>query len=383
MLYLWMPEGQGAWLWRIADQSWQSAQSIEQLIQSVQLTYSLKEAIVFFPSQTAQFEMKSLARAQYKQLGVQGVNYLIEENAIDSIDQLAIFHHFAQNEVHFMAITKQTRETYQQVLSLLPWSVQALLPDFLIVATPEKQHINILKTQNRTVWRWGEFNGWQSDDLTLLNLLAHSEDQINTAGLSQSEADDLQQSLLETQSLKYLTESEISADLNKLKQHPFNALLKIKKVSQGSNYWKACAALLVAALSVQVIYDGLRWWKYKKIADQTAELAVNQYKQWFPNETRVNEQNLTTLFTAKIRANASADVQALQLISRIGPILQQANIAAQQVQYKDNSLSLHLITKNSEHLKTLTDQFKQQGFTAELGAIQNQGGNVVGILKVQ
>lgn len=32
MLYLWMPEGQGKWLWQIDDQGWQLADSLEQLI---------------------------------------------------------------------------------------------------------------------------------------------------------------------------------------------------------------------------------------------------------------------------------------------------------------------------------------------------------------
>lgn len=377
-----MPEGQGAWLWRIADQEWQVAHTIEQLIQSVNITYSAKEAIVFFPSQSAHFDVKALNRTQYKQLGVQGVQYLLEENAIDSIDHLAIFQHHAKDELHLMAMSKQTREVYQQTLSLLPWHAQALLPDFLLVPEPKDKHINLVKVHDRTLWRWGQWRGWQSEDLSFVPMLIEEDAQINTKNLTAAQLTQLEQDLLESQTIQPI-DSILYADVNKLRQHPFNALLKVKKANQENSYWKACAAVLVAAISTQVIYDGLKWWKYKKIADQTAQIAVNQYQQWYPNESRVNEQNLTTNFTSKVRANASADIQALQLISRIGPILQQANIAAQQVQYKENKLDLHLIGKNSEQLKTLTEQFKQQGFTAELGAIQNQGGNIIGIIKVQ
>lgn len=383
MLYLWMPEGQGDWLWCTNGGTWQSAPSVEALIQAVNFTSTSKDAMVFFPSQTAQFDVKPLPRAQYKQLGVQGIHYLLEENSIDAIDHLAIFHHYAQNELHMMAMSKQTRETYQYSLSLLPWHIQALLPDFLIIDTPEAQTLKIMQIHDRTVWRWGEYRGWQSSDLSLIDLWQDPEQKIQVAGLSSLQMSQLADALKDSSVLATKNVDELSADLSKIKNHPFNALLKVKKPSQQSHYWRACAALFVVALSVQVLYDGLRWWKYKKIADQTSELAINQYKQWFPNDGRINEQNLTTQFDAKIRANATADVQVLQLISRVGPILQQANIAAQQVKYQENSLSLHLLTKNAENLKNLTEQFKQQGFSAELGAIQNQGNDVIGIIKVQ
>lgn len=383
MLYLWMPEGQGNWLWCVDGDAWQAATSVEALIQAVNTISASKEAIVFFPSQTAQFDVKPLARAQYKQLGVQGVQYLLEENSIEAIDHLAIFHHYAQNELHMMAMSKQTRETYQYSLSLLPWHIQALLPDFLIIEAPEPHNLNIVQIQDRTLWRWGDYRGWQSSDFSLIDLWQHPEQKIKVAGLSSSQMTQVAETLKDPTQLETASMDELKTHLSKIKNHPFNALLKVKKPSQQSHYWRACAALFVIALSVQVLYDGLRWWKYKKIADQTSELAVNQYKQWFPNDGRINEQNLSTQFNAKIRANASADVQVLQLISRVGPILQQANIAAQQVKYQENSLSLHLLAKNAEHLKNLTDQFKQQGFSAELGAIQNQGNDVVGIIKVQ
>lgn len=127
----------------------------------------------------------------------------------------------------------------------------------------------------------------------------------------------------------------------------------------------------------------MRWWKYKQLANQTAQLAVDQYKQWFPNETRVNEKNLRSQFSAKMKLNANADTQALQLISRVGPILQQSNIRAEQVQYLNNGLTMNLLAQNSDALTRLTDQFKQQGFAVELGAIRNQGSQVIGMVKVQ
>lgn len=59
-----------------------------------------------------------------------------------------------------------------------------------------------------------------------------------------------------------------------------------------SNYWKTCAAVVLAIIVVQFSYDLLRWVKLKKVADQTAEQAIEQYKYWFGPSSRVTEQNI-------------------------------------------------------------------------------------------
>lgn len=382
MLYVWMPEGQGNWLWCIAGESWQSEPSLEQLIQHVQLRYSDKDAVVFFPTQTAQIESRILQRAQYKQLGVQGIQYLIEENSIEPVDHLSIFHDYQHDILTTMALPTHLRDTYQHTLALLPWHVEALLPDFLLLPEPEDEQLLLAQIEHRILWRWEKLRGWQCIDLDLLNVILPKFKKIKMYNFSLEQEQNLRTQYgeldleIESATLSY-------PEILKSKKHPFNVLVKVKKQRQGVNYWRASAALLVLAIVTQVTYDGLRWWKYKQIADQTAQLAVGQYQQWFPNETRINESNLVTQFTAKVRANASADVRALEMIGRIGPILQQANIPAQQVQYQDNLLSLNLLAPNAESLNTLTEQLKQQGLSAELGAIRNEGQKVVGMIKVQ
>lgn len=53
--------------------------------------------------------------------------------------------------------------------------------------------------------------------------------------------------------------------LDKTKQHPFNVLPKSKGQERTfSNYWKACAAIVLAIIVVQFSYDLLRWVKLKK-----------------------------------------------------------------------------------------------------------------------
>ncbi len=79
----------------------------------------------------------------------------------------------------------------------------------------------------------------------------------------------------------------------------------------------------------------------------------------------------------------SANTEALQILSRVGPILAQQQILAERVGYESSILSLDLKASSSEQLQALTQQLNQQGFKAELGNVQTQGAGVIGLVKVQ
>lgn len=111
--------------------------------------------------------------------------------------------------------------------------------------------------------------------------------------------------------------------------------------------------------------------------------AIDQFKYWFGQNYPVTEQNIKSQFEAQLRQSQTADTQALQLISRVGPVLMQNQIVAQRVNYDPSGLSLQLQSNSSESLNTLTKQLGQQGFKAELGNIQANGTGAVGLVKIQ
>ena len=141
--------------------------------------------------------------------------------------------------------------------------------------------------------------------------------------------------------------------------------------------------MLLAALMVQFIYDATRWYKYKKVADQTAVQAIDQYKYWFGQSSRVTEQNLKSQFESHVRLNKSANTQALQLLSRVGPVLMQNQIVANRINYDASVLNMELKANSAAALQTLTQQLNQQGFLVELGNIQPNGTGAIGLVKIQ
>ena len=171
--------------------------------------------------------------------------------------------------------------------------------------------------------------------------------------------------------------------LKKPKQHAFNVLPKAKSEGAISGYWKACAAVFLGILVLQFSYDAVRWYQYKKVANQTAAQAVDQFKYWFGQNYPVTEQNIKSQFEGQLRQSQIADTQALQLISRIGPVLMQNQIVAQRINYDASVLSMELKANSSDTLNALTKQLSQQGFKVELGNIQASGTGAIGLVRVQ
>ena len=398
MIWIMLPEGLGTWLWCIPDvdqsQQWHTASSLEQLIQDTKSVYLGQEACVFFPTQQAQFFEQSLSRQQYKQLGKQGTAYLIEDMTIDPVDYLAVFDYFAHDRVYLMAMPQALLATYQQSLALLPWNVRALLPDFLLFPEPKAQQLILGQIGDRKRVRWSTWRGWTWEQDELIELLMQSADQPIREIIGYG----VEQASIQTVVDQVLAHSTQNTDVVFTLQgdrtegipwvpvsfrHPFNVLRTSVQRQRLSGYWIACGLILTAAVAMQALYDGLRWWKYQKLSDQTAQLVINQYKQWFPDDGRITEQNVKRHFKAKLQANTPADRQALELISRVGAVMQQANLIAQQIDYQADTLNVRLLAKDAQAINQVAEQFKQQGLSVTIGTIEPQAAGVVGQLQIQ
>lgn len=380
MLYLWMPEANGVWQWSRGD-DWTKSSSLEQLIQDIKL-YQGEEAVVFFPSREVQILQQKFNKTQYKQLGADGIKYLLEEYVILPIDQMKVFSHFQQpDQVSVLGINQYTVTTMQHSLSLIPVKIVSLLPDFLILPVPEVGQSIIANINGQLLVRENEFLGNSIDDLGLYLDFADQNKTYKYSELTNEQAISLF-AVATTDHREAFNYQFV--EIKKPKQHPYNVLPKAKQESAGvSRYWQACAILLVALIVTQLSYDALRWFKLKKVADQTALIAVDQYKKWFPNEQRITEESVERQFKNKLALSQAANTQALQLLSRVGPILMQHQIIANRVNYDNAILNMDLLAKSSDALQVLVKQLNEQGFKAELGSVQTQGSSVVGLVKIQ
>jgi general secretion pathway protein L len=379
MLYIWMPETNGTWYWSTGE-NWLQSNSLEQLIQDLQ-THNGKEAVVYFSSRHAQVFQQTMNKTHYKQLGQDGVKFLLEEFVTLPIDQMKVVHHFQNDQLNILGVAQSTIETWQYALSLLPVQIVAFLPDFLMLPEPEENQVIIANLYDHVLMRENAWSGDAVDDLGLYLEFLPADTQVRHSNLNFSQLD----SLATVTNADQRTESAYQfQQLVRAKQHPFNVLPKAKNAeTQWSGYWKAAAVVLVAVIFVQLAYDALRWAKLKKVADQTAVQAIDQYKSWFGENSRVTEQNIKSQFESQLRMSKLGDTAALSLLSRVGPILMQKQIVAQQVNYADSTLAMSLKAKSADDLQALTQQLNQQGFQAELGNVQADSIGAVGMVKIK
>ncbi|WPO68642.1 type II secretion system protein GspL [Acinetobacter haemolyticus] len=379
MLYIWMPETNGTWYWSTGE-NWVQASSLEQLIQDLQ-AYHGKEAVVYFPSRNAQILQQTMTKMHYKQLGYDGVKYLLEEYVTLPIDQMKVVHHFHNDQLSILGVAQSAVETWQHALSLLPIEIVAFLPDFLILPEPEIDQVVMVNLYEHLLVREGAYIGNSVDDLALFLEFQPSEMNYQFANLNADQLDHL----ANVSDRDHRTEFSYQfVQPIRAKQHPFNVLPKAKNSNvKWSGYWKAAAIVFMAVIVVQLSYDVLRWSKLKRVADQTALQAVDQYKSWFGENSRVTEQNIKSQFESQLRMSKQGDAQALSLLSRVGPILMQNRIVAQQVSFDAAVLSMALKANAANDLQTLVQQLNQQGFQAELGNVQADSVGAIGTVKVK
>ncbi len=67
-------------------------------------------------------------KGAYKQLGQEGIKYLLEEFVSLPIDQMQVMHHFQHDQLNILGVAQFTIETWQHALSLLPIQIVAFLP---------------------------------------------------------------------------------------------------------------------------------------------------------------------------------------------------------------------------------------------------------------
>ncbi len=387
MLYIWMPEAEEMWCWSKGD-TWQAVSSLDQLIQQLeteQLTGKSNaknnDAVIFFPTQKAQILSQHMSKAQYKQLGADGIKYLLEDDIALPIDQMLVRNSFnAPDQIHLMGVAQYHVETWRNALSLLPIQVVAILPDFLVLPSPVLPKQVILGCiHGRMLARHGAIQGQGVDDLALYLQFQAADVDFLTTGLNTVQQAQLQQHTGQTtQKFDYHFDG-----LGLTKQHPFNVLPKAQNRQVLSGYWLACAALVLALIVVQLSYDLLRYSKLKSLADQTSMQAISQYKSWFGTNNRVTEQNIKSQFQSQLQSSKSANNQALDLLSRVGPILMQNKIVAQELRSDTSSLSIVLKGNSSEQLQTLAQQLNKQGFKAQLGNVRADAGAAIGLLRVE
>lgn len=391
MLYLWMPEyganSQGGSIaantfrWQTSrsnssktdsSQGWKTVQGWDALLTAT-APENEQEVTVFFPTSSVQMLRQPMSRAQLRQMGTNGVRYLLEEYTLTPIDQLEVRHLHRGNELTVLAKPQQDVAALLASFGLTPWRVVAALPDFLLLPMVEGSATLLLDGSNR-ILRLDESYAVSADNLAVTLARLNDIQQIQVIG-QLSDADratlDAQKAAsgLDWQWLDNPVSSVFAIDGVSYK-HPYN--LTVNKQESGlTPYWKVVAAVFVGAIAVQMLYDTIRIWRYHFVEQATKAQAEQQYRQWFPDEQRIID--LKKQMKGHLNGLGAVDMTALSILSRVGPALSQANLPAQKIHYATNAgagqLEMQINAPSLPALENLRSQIASQGLTAELGAV--------------
>ncbi|GAC1374587.1 MAG: type II secretion system protein GspL [Aquirhabdus sp.] len=393
MLYLWMPEygvisHEGAsvtstFRWRASKpnsskplgvEGWQTVQGWDALLAAT-AAENEQEVTVFFPTSSVQMLRQPMSRPQLRQLGTTGLRYLLEEYTLTPIDQLDVRHQHRGNDLTVLAKPQQDVAALLASFGLTPWRVVAALPDFLLLPMVESSATLLLDGTNR-ILRLDDSYAVSADNLEITLARLNDIKQIQVIGeLSNIDRATLEAqkaaSGLDWQLLDVPVSSIFSVD-GITHKHPYN--LTVNKQETGlSPYWKVVAGVLFAAITVQMLYDAVRIWRYHGVEQVIKAQAEQQYRQWFPDEQKIID--LKKQMKGHLNGLGAVDMTALSILSRVGPALSQANLPAHKIHYATNAgtgqLELQINAPSLPALENLRSQIATQGLTAELGAVNS------------
>jgi general secretion pathway protein L len=418
MLYLWMPEygtasnntsqdGSvvNAFRWRVrkshvAHEGLKSASSIWQIamgwdaLLAATASEQISEVTVFFPTSSVQMLRQTLSRPQLRQMGTNGVRYLLEEYTLTPIDQLDVRYQHHANTLTVLAKPQQDVAVLLASFGLTPWRVVAALPDFLLLPMVEGSATLLLDGVNR-ILRLDDAYAVSADnlDITLARLTDVKKIQVigELNEIDRAILDEHQKTAgLDWQWLDLPVTSVFPMDGVTIR-HPYNLVLRTQE-SSISPYWKVIAVVFIAAIVVQMFYDAVSIWRYHRIEVATKAQAEQQYRQWFPDEKRIVD--LKRQMQGHLNGLGAIDMTALSMISRIGPAMSQANLPAQKIHYSSSAgvgqLDLQINAPSLATLESLRSQIATQGLAAQLGSVNtapkkagNDAGQVSGTIQVK
>ena len=430
MLHVWLrAQHSPLAVWHEDIKQWQLADSWQQLhdIYGSYKTDSQKSVCLYFPSSHVLQVESELNTAQLKQLGMSGKQYLFEETSLTPVEQLAIRQVTENTSHHLYALAQSDIEAWQQSAKLAGMNIVALLPDFLLLPTPEEgagQQIVLYQDQQTMLLRQSLHQGMAVSYLPLIFerfphlsevlLLPAIDDifddsstvfhQASNNGLAENIAnepalgDDINIDLTKpaptasasTQTAAMIAEHQLllttllitPKPLENPERHALNFFIKSTD-SQLSPYLRVAMMVALTALVLQMATDGVQWYQYKTAAAATKTEIASQYQSWFPNEPLSTRTKLQVQLQPKLRSDSQAPDSHIAVLARISPLIKQSSLRAQALVMQPAALSFTLIAPDRGSLDQFTNTLVAQGLNAKLEQVNgNEQGQFSGQVTV-
>lgn len=423
MLHVWLrAQHSPLAVWHEDIKQWQLVDSWQQLydIYGSYKTNSQKSVCLYFPSSHVLQVDSELNTAQLKQLGMSGKQYLFEETSLTPVEQLAIRQMTENSSHHLYALAQSDIESWQQSAKIVGMNIVALLPDFLLLPTPEEgagQQIVLYQDKQTMLLRHSLHQGMavsylpliferfpHLSEVLLLPAIDSAFDDSNHASnndfsedfTNEPAFDDIDLTKHETtanaftQTAAMITEHQLllttlpvtPKPLEIPERHALNFFIKSTD-SQLSPYLRVAMMVALSALVLQMATDGVQWYQYKAATAATKTEIAAQYQSWFPNEPLSARTKLQVQLQPKLRSDSQAPNAHIAVLSRISPLIKQSSLRAQALVMQPTALSFTLIAPDRGSLDQFTNTLVSQGLNAKLEQVNgNEQGQFSGQVTV-
>ena len=424
MLHVWLrAQHSPLAVWHEDIKQWQVIDGWQQLhdIYGSYKTNSQKSVCLYFPSSHVLQVDSELNTAQLKQLGMSGKQYLFEETSLTPVEQLAIRQMTENSSHHFYALAQSDIESWQQSAKIVGMNIVALLPDFLLLPTPEEgagQQIVLYQDKQTMLLRQSLHQGMavsylpliferfpHLSEVLLLPAIDSAFDDSNYAshnGLAENFTnepalgDDIDLTKYETTANAFTQTAAMIAEHQLLlttlpvapkpleipERHALNFFIKSTD-SQLSPYLRVAMMVALSALVLQMATDGVQWYQYKAATAATKTEIATQYQAWFSNEPLSTRTKLQVQLQPKLRSDSQAPNAHIAVLSRISPLIKQSSLRAQALVMQPTALSFTLIAPDRGSLDQFTNTLVSQGLNAKLEQVNgNEQGQFSGQVTV-
>ncbi len=417
MLHVWLrAQHSPLAVWHEDIKQWQLVDGWQQLhdIYGSYKTNSQKSVCLYFPSSHVLQVESELNTAQLKQLGMSGKQYLFEETSLTPVEQLAIRQVTENTSHHLYALAQSDIEAWQQSAKLAGMNIVALLPDFLLLPTPEEgagQQIVLYQDQQTMLLRQSLHQGMAVSYLPLIFerfphlsevlLLpaiddafvdsSHVADRVNEPAFDDIDLTKHETTVKATsQTMAMIAEHQLllttlpvaPKPLEIPERHALNFFIKSTD-SQLSPYLRVAMMVALSALILQMATDGVQFYQYQAAAAATKTEIATQYQSWFPNEPLSTRTKLQVQLQPKLRSDSQAPNAHIAVLSRISPLIKQSSLRAQALIMQPTALSFTLIAPDRGSLDQFTNTLVAQGLNAKLEQVNgNEQGQFSGQVTV-
>ena len=402
MLHVWLrAQHSPLAVWHEDIQQWQTVDGWQQLqtIYGNYKTNAQKTLCLYFPSSHILQVDTELNATQLKQLGNSGKQYLFEETSLTPVEQLAIRQISEADNHQLYALAQSDIESWQQSAKLAGMSITALLPDFLLLPTPDEgagQQVTLYQDEQTMLLRQSLRQGMAVSYLPLIFERFPHLSEVNILPPITA-LDDFSKPTNSAMPTSFMTETAaLVADHQLLlttlttppkpvdspERHALNFFIKSTD-SKLSPYLRVAAMVALSALVLQMATDGLQWYQYSKATVATKAEIAAQYQAWFPNEPLSSRTKLQVQLQPKLRSDSQAPASHMAALTRISPLIKQSSLRAQALVMQPSALSFTLIAPDRNSLDKFTSTLVAQGLNAKLAQVNsNEQGQFSGQVTV-